>query len=204
MISDRTLWEYLQNDIGWEFYTGRFKVKWLAEKLLLRDHHNNNFLLGQVKKESALYNGRPRFIYGHFYMPHPPFFCDSTGRLRTSEELKNLQKKDYASQYLQYVQYTNTKIKELIQTIKQNTHGTAVIVFMGDHGFRQTTNPGNLFNYFQNQNAVYFPGHDYAALPDSICTVNEFRIIFNTMFDAHLPLLNDSTIFLTNTYKFSQ
>jgi hypothetical protein len=67
---------------------------------------------------------------------------------------------------------------------------------MGDHGFRNTTDSSNLFNYFQNQNAIFFPDKDYASLPDNICTVNEFRIVLDKLFHAGFPLLKDTTIFL--------
>ncbi|HVM89824.1 MAG TPA: sulfatase-like hydrolase/transferase [Puia sp.] len=203
LISDRTLWKYLRNDIGWELYTGKFKIKSLAEKLLLRDYNNNIFLMEQVKKESNLHSNTPRFIYGHFYLPHPPFFCDSSGRLKTITELKKMSAESYTENYLQYVKYTNKKAQELIQTIKRNSQDSAVIIFMSDHGFRQIADSNDLSNYFQNQNAIYFPDHDYSSLPDSICTVNEFRLLFNKLFKLKLPMLKDSSFFLINTYKFA-
>ena len=73
-----------------------------------------------------------------------------------------------------------------------------MIIFLGDHGFRHTTDPADLSNYFQNQNALYFPDREYHLLHDSISTVNEFRITFNKLFDAGFPLLKDSSIFLTD------
>ena len=86
---------------------------------------------------------------------------------------------------------------DLISTIKKNTGGNAVIIFMSDHGFRYIPNGKDLPGYaFNNQNAVYFPDGDYHLFYDSISAVNQFRVIFNKMFRQNLPLLKDSSIFL--------
>ena len=100
--------------------------------------------------------------------------------------------------YLDYIPYTNQKIKELIDTIQQNTNHSAVIILMGDHGFRVTPDGSSTGHYFQNLNAVYFPEKNYRELNDSISGVNQFRIIFNTLFRQSLPVLKDSTVFLTD------
>ncbi len=69
---------------------------------------------------------------------------------------------------------------------------------MGDHGFRKAANDKDKTHYFENQNAVYFPVNDYHLVYDSVSTVNQFRIIFNTLFRQNFPILKDSTIFLTD------
>ena len=51
-------------------------------------------------------------------------------------------------------------------------------------------------HYYKNLNAVYFPDKDYQLMTDSIGGVNQFRVIFNTLFKQNMPLLKDSTIFL--------
>src|SRR5260221_7686024 len=98
---------------------------------------------------------------------------------------------DSVSAYLNYVYYTNTIIKDLINTIQKNTKGESVIIMMGDHGFRppvQTTFPEK---YFKNQNAVFFPDRNYHLLYDSINGVNQFRAILNTLFRQKIQLLEN-------------
>lgn len=196
LITDRTFWHYFQKDVGWLIYTGRFKIKWLVEQTMFRHSNNNKTFVDLVKKESAIQNDKPKFVYAHFYMPHPPFFYDKNGNKRDIKTVFELNDEKFYQAYLDYIPYTNEKAKDLINTIQQNTNNSAVIIFLGDHGFRHTTDPNNLFNYFQNQNAVYFPDKDYHTLYDSISTVNEFRAVFNKLFDAKFPMLKDSTIFL--------
>jgi len=165
---------------------------------MFKHSNNNNKLVDLVKKESALQIGKPRFVYGHFYMPHPPFFYDKNGNKKDVKKVYKENDEKFYQAYLDYLVYTNQKAKDLINTIQQNTNNSAVIIFMGDHGFRHTTDTSDLTNYFQNQNAIYFPDRDYSSLGDSISTVNEFRIVFNKLFNAGFPLLKDSTIFLAD------
>jgi hypothetical protein len=51
-------------------------------------------------------------------------------------------------------------------------------------------------NFFQNQNAVYFPDRDYHLFYDSITNVNMFRMTFDKLFKQNIPLLKDTSIFL--------
>ncbi|HLK27451.1 MAG TPA: sulfatase-like hydrolase/transferase [Puia sp.] len=198
LITDRTFWRYFQKDIGWLLFEGRFKIKWLVEQTMFKHSNNNNTLVGMMKNESALQSNKPRFIYGHFYMPHPPFFYDKIGNKRDVKTVYEQNDEKFYQAYLDYIPYTNQKAKEIINTIQQNTNNSAVIIFLGDHGFRHTTDTADLSNYFQNQNAVYFPDKEYHSFYDSVSTVNEFRLVFNKLFNAGFPILKDSSIFLTD------
>ena len=196
LITERTLLANLQKDIGWILYTGKLKLPWVLKKNLYLTFENNNKFMDLVKKESGKKSKRPRFVYAHFYLPHPPFFFDRRMNPKNEATVYHEYAGKPVQAYLDYLPYTNRKVEELIGTIQQNTHDSAVIVFMGDHGFRYAdqTIPGS-FN-FRNQNAVYFPGKDYRLLYDSISGVNQFRVIFNQIFHQQLPLLKDSVIFL--------
>jgi hypothetical protein len=97
--------------------------------------------------------------------------------------------------YLEYLQYSNTQIRSLIDTIQANTAGKAVIILMGDHGFRQRMSE-NMPRNFQAMNAVYLPEKNYHLLYDSISGVNQFRVLFNIIFQQSFPLLKDSSVFL--------
>jgi hypothetical protein len=89
-------------------------------------------------------------------------------------------------------------VRELVDTIQKNTNRSAVIILMGDHGYRANTNDGDRSHYFKNLNAVYFPDKNYHLFTDSITGVNQFRVILNSLFKQNLPLLKDSTFFLTD------
>ncbi len=197
LITDRTLFAYLRRDIGWMFYTGKWEIKWLTENTFFNQVINNDKIIASVERESEIRSNHPRFIYGHVYMPHPPFFFDKNGNRKDKATIyKESVINKLTQPYLDYIPYTNDRVKELINAIRKNTNDSAVIIFMGDHGFRYDTKEKYPINFFQNQNAVFFPDKDYHLFYDSITNVNMFRVVFNKMFKQNIPLLNDTSIYL--------
>jgi len=186
LITASTMFPRMQKDLGW-IWTGN---------ALFKTRQNNEKLLNAVKEESSRSSVQPRFVYAHIYLPHAPFYYNQNGQLRNEEDLIRKSREFSLQGYLEYLPYTNSKVKDLIQTILTNTGGKAVIVFMGDHGFNNDVVPIDSAYTFQNQNAVYFPGKDYHLLYDSITGVNQFRALFNQLFKQHFPLLSDSVIIL--------
>ncbi len=198
LITDATLFNRLQRDLGWMLLSGKFEVKWLSAGIVYTNLHNNEKFLDLLAKSSSERSSVPRFFYGHLLMPHPPYYFDKKGNSKQGDVVYKEWQELNTEAYLEYVTYTNTKIKELISAIKKNTKGQAVIIFMGDHGFRKATDDNDKTHYFENQDAVYFPSGDYQSFYDSASTVNQFRIIFNTLFLRNFTILKDSTIFLTD------
>jgi len=132
-------------------------------------------------------------------MPHPPYYYDSLGN-RTSENL--LTHKNYFSKsaYISYLKYTNEKLLELVDYIQSNNRRPAIIILMGDHGFRQSSDFTYLNKYqWMNLNAIFLPDKNYSAFYKGISNVNQFRVILNTEFEQILPLLKDSIILIPNT-----
>ena len=197
LITRRTLLNYVSRDIGW----------WLQKKLkdsaiLRKDnittlYRSNMASLDSTMKESAKPSPRPRFVYMHVLMPHFYYMFDSLQHRRTlSDIMGRPDPQSDPERYLEYLPYVNARIREVITTIKKNTRGKAVILFMSDHGYRYDA--ANILRpyFFNNQNAVYLPDKDYSLFYDSITNVNEFRVLFNKLFRLNLPLLRDSVIFL--------
>lgn len=198
LITDRTLWGRVKRDILWNIFYGKFEIKWLSENTEYSYQKNNDRLLDLVKKESRIKSNKPRFIYAHYNMPHPPYYFDKSGKLNPKNKLAHNYDGD-KELYLGYVWYTNTKIQELVNNILYNSGGDAVIIVMGDHGFRNDkAMPHHVF--LQNQNAIYLPDKNYTLVYDSITGVNQFRVLINTLFKANVPLLKDSTSFLTDAH----
>lgn len=158
---------------------------------------NRNFQQSLMK--TAARQQKPRFIYSHFVMPHAPFYYDRDGKINDLTDPSFYARDDTSHQfifhYLDYVVYTNRKIKEMINAI-QTQNPQAVILLLGDHGFRPANAPAE--RVFENLNAVYYPNGDYSLLYDSMTLANQFRVFFNQFFHEELPLLKDSTVFLTN------
>ena len=196
LITEQTFTRRFMKDVGWHFYTGPFEIKWLTKNKLQEELNNNNKLLDLVKKETEKKSSRSRFIYAHFEMPHPPFYYDKYNRLRPAQALVEEVDGTKTDSYLGYLPYTNSKIKELLDTIQKNTRHNAVIILMGDHGYRVKVAGASGDHFFQNLNAVYFPDKKYESISDSITGVNQFRTLFNHLFKQSFPLLKDSFIFL--------
>ena len=99
-------------------------------------------------------------------------------------------------EYIEYLQYCNQKFLELIDHIFKTSRRPPIIIFMGDHGFRHFIKDVDHQYYFMNLNSIYLPDKNYRQFYDSMSMVNEFRVLLNTQFNQHLPLLKDTTVFL--------
>jgi hypothetical protein len=196
LITHRTLIDYMMRDLSifdWVAAHLTPSRQYMASRINMI-HRMNDTFLARTSGESGRQSQTPRFVYMHVFMPHDPFLYDSLLRLRSPEEVDTIER--HESGYLSYLPYTNFTIRQLITSIKKNTRGQAVILFMSDHGFRDDKYHTDYSNYFKNQNAVYFPDKAYSGFYDSISNVNQFRVVFNKLFRLNLPLLKDSTIFL--------
>jgi len=198
LITNRTLLNYINRDLQFWMDKHLNDSTILAGNRISEFDRQNAAVLAETKEESSKKADHPRFIYAHLFLPHPPFLYDSLLRRRPHEEVAIHNSEDQPAYYLSYLPYTNACAKDLISTIKRNTNGKAVIIFMSDHGFRYSPSGGIPSWAYNNQNAVYFPDGDYRLLYDSISGVNQFRVVFNKLFRQNLPLLKDSTLFLRN------
>ncbi|HSB93840.1 MAG TPA: sulfatase-like hydrolase/transferase [Flavitalea sp.] len=98
-------------------------------------------------KESKAGSNRPKFVYAHFMMPHYPHLFDSSGNFR---DLINYKAFDHeTAYYLNSVRYTNRRLNQLVSAIQQNSNGKAVIIAMGDHGYRSDSTIQK-HDYFSN------------------------------------------------------
>ena len=194
LITERTLFARMNKDIGWLLFL-TFPFNQLSGDSFLRHLKNDNLFLDLTKNASLEKHAKPRFIYTHLNMPHPPYYFDSNLKRKDNKTVVDEYKSNPTDAYLNYLNYTNSRLKDLVNSIQLNNPG-AVIVIMGDHGFRKEIPNSDHSHFFQNLNALYFPDRNYHGLYDSISSVNEFRYIFNKLFDQSFPLLKDSTIFL--------
>jgi Sulfatase len=193
LITDQTFYSRFSRDVGWNFY--QFTINPFSEKEIDLSLNNDNKLIARLEAASSVPSVHPRFFYGHFNIPHPPYYFDKQGNRRKVRAAYQPTDEDNLQDYLDYLNYTNQKAEEIIDAILSNTRGQAVIIFMGDHGLRYHDQLGyNPLSFVENQNAVYFPGRDYHLFYDSISAVNQFRVVLNTLFGQSLPLLKDSIV----------
>ncbi len=126
-------------------------------------------------------------------MPHSPFSYDSTGaEMNINAFDKTLDSNLLNKAYLQHLVYTNKVVGSLVDDLLKKTNNQAVIILMSDHGYRSLVLNGKTIVPDNNFNAVYIPGSDYRYYYDMISNVNQFRALFNSLFDVKVPLLADS------------
>jgi hypothetical protein len=128
-------------------------------------------------------------------MPHYPYLFDKNGN-RTAPEMVLEGSQQKQKEYVEYLQYSNKRFLSLIDFILKKSVKPPVIIFMGDHGFRHFTTTVSPEYYFMNVNAVYLPSKNYNQFYNGASGVNQFRILFNSIFNQHLPMLKDSTVFV--------
>ncbi len=201
LITKQTLFSRAMHDIGWNLGKLKPYLPWLNDNAIYTNLNNNNKLLEMVVEESKRSLNQPRFIYTHLEMPHWPFYFDKNSQLRKKSDLLTginiVDKKSYT----EYLTYTNGKIKDLVNIVQKNTDGKACIILMSDHGYRVNPGDNSDSHDFKNLNAIYFPSKDYHHVKDSSSAVNQFRVVFNTLFNQSFPILKDSAIFLKDQVK---
>ncbi len=197
LITDRTLFARMNKDIGWLLMTW-YPFKLFKRNYILKHRDNNRKFQDLVEQSTKENKNRPRFFYAHFYMPHPPYYYDRYGNPTDNSTIYREYKTDPLLSYLDYLLYTNERIKEMVTTIHTNKPN-AIIILLSDHGYRKRLDKKpEQPHFFQNLNAVYFPNKDYSGLYDSITNVNLFRVILNKKFNQHFKLEKDSSIFLVD------
>ena len=171
----------LGRDIGYHFPAKIVRL-FDYDRYNLNKKRLSDEILKEVITSVKLKTTGPKFVYGHFLGPHPPYFYDSTGKLFGSP----LPSDKVA--YLHEIAFSNSIIKQITDSIMAYSNRPTVIIFQGDHGisFDESANPGE---NFPNFSAIYFSNKDYSLLTDSTHNVNTFRIVFNTFFGQKMELL---------------
>ena len=144
----------------------------------------------------------PTFTFAHFLLPHPPYVFNEDGTFATSPD------RPIAEAYLEQLKATNGMIQSLVHdlligpndedpiVIVQSDEGPYPVDLEGSaaHVELPTQPSAVLERKLRILNAYYFPGAgaDRALYP-TITPVNSFRVLFDSYFDAKLPLLPDRT-----------
>ncbi len=142
---------------------------------------------------------RPHFVFAHFLLPHVPTTFDAEGNYISRFQSSRL---DPVQKYVGQVMFTNTQIKNLVETIMNTSKIQPIIIIQGDHGWRGFPNPlvkGGIQLTPEEEealrlrifNAYYLPDGGSELLYDSISPVNSFRVVLNRYFNQNLELLED-------------
>jgi hypothetical protein len=192
-----TLFIYrIQRDILWNFPQNKITD---AIRKLFSNKNDNNInkrlkdiytTIKETKSVAVSPADNPKFVYAHLMITHNPHLFDSSGQVLQNTNMDSI---EFFNSYPNQVKYANKTITELVEFIKMNNKRKAVIIIMGDHGFRRL--PARMIDYnFPNFCAIYFPDRNYSMLYDTISPVNIFKVVFNTCFHQNFPLSKDISI----------
>lgn len=196
LLTANTLFGRLTTDLGWQIKSPLLKnllgtgVTWQT----FRDYNERTLKI--INEEATFKSDKPKFVYTHLFMPHAPFLYNASGIPNNEKKfsIQNQHTPDQIPMYLQYVQYTNKKIQEIVRNIKYHTNNKAIIVIMGDHGYRVTDHRLPADHLFANFQAVFFPDRQYQLFYSTATPVNVMRLVTNKALHTNYPLLKDSCI----------
>jgi hypothetical protein len=120
----------------------------------------------------------PKFVYLHSAGLHGDYVLGPNGEYQPTD--------DDIPGYENSLIYMDKRMLQIIPRLINNSRIPPIIILQGDHGAPPVTN-SRLSNY----QALYMPGKGKEVIYPSLTPVNTFRLIFNTYFNAHYPLLKD-------------
>jgi len=184
---EKDLWFHLVTDL---------RLPGLKKAVTYNDKKNNELFTELTKETAQIQKEQPKFVYTHLMMPHNPYYYDKEGK-ETSYENLDEEKNSSTHLYLNYLLYANKVLLGLIDSIKRHSTRPCIIILMSDHGFKSFPNYKHAEYHFTNFNSILLPDSNYAPFYNGISNVNEFRVLLNSRFNQKLPLLKDSTSFIT-------
>lgn len=183
LISSQTLGARLYRDLYANFVSAHFPNSSANRRLQQRAYDLNELVARRTLEAAADSSGAPRFVYTHFEMPHAPYYYRADGSANPVSVLNgSLGRKDL---YLGYLQYVNRYIYHLVQEIDARSKRPHVVLLLSDHGHRYVP---NYYYHHSSLAAVRIPGSDYRAYSDTVAHVNQFPLLFHTLFGDPLQL----------------
>tara|TARA_R110002110_G_scaffold415719_1_gene654197 strand:+ start:31657 stop:33189 length:1533 start_codon:yes stop_codon:yes gene_type:complete len=154
--------------------------------------------LNQIKSIPKL-SKTPKFTFVHLVMPHPPYLFDKDGNTVALQQTTKTEKELYVEQ----IQFLNTKISGIVQSIIAQSESIPIIILQADHGSEVylesykggTPSIEQANERFSIFNAYYGPDELKEKLYPTITPVNSFRVVLNFLNMTSLPLLPDKNYF---------
>ena len=194
LITSQTFVSRFNKEIRFNLVS-KWKSKSNLKILTYANRNNNENIYNLTWKLAEQKTTTPKFVYAHLMMPHYPYYFDKNGKEQPFETLLEVNQVNKEA-YIEYLQYANKKLIELVSHILQSSSKPPIIVLMGDHGFRHFKKPVAYKYYFLNLTSVYLPSNNYTGFRDSLTGVNLFRTLLNTELGQRLPYLKDSSSYL--------
>jgi hypothetical protein len=198
------------NDLAQDFTLKFLNITALAPLRLSQYSHRESVL--KKFRELAQVVGRPgpKFVFLHMLVPHSPFIFGANGEILSVDDLE---KRPVEQKYVDQIRHLNHRIEGLIAAIRSHAKIPPLIIIQSDEGATTAELPVNRMARFSKKrrpfiktliaygilNAYFFPGIDQSVFFDSLSPVNTFRLLFNSYFGTHYPLLPDISFYEQDT-----
>lgn len=151
----------------------------LHETEFYEHYHQVKFILNELQRLPEM--DGPKFVFAHILVPHPPYIFTPNGEYGWAD--------DRISGYNSNIQFINSQIVLIVDTIIKKSKTPPVIIIMGDHGpFGNQVTPAMRLSILS---AYYVNDEAKKDLYESITPVNSFRVVFNNYFGTNYPILDD-------------
>lgn len=214
------------------YYQFALQLGWFP--LRVNDHTRRSDVRTQLDILTAISSDPQqggRFIFAHILVPHDPFIFNVDGSSSAYSGVDGLGK-PVKEKYIGQVEFINSQLTKIIQSIQKNSNGSAVVLLNADEGpypqnlndtfmtpqsadttsLELTTTEEDMTSWtkdwlemkFGIQQAVHIPKATAEDL-SNLSSVNMFRIVLNRYAGYELPYLPDCKFGFTkgSRYEFN-
>jgi hypothetical protein len=193
------------------------KVLVSSNQVLVKDRVDRNAALWQFQELDRIrQEPGPKYVFAHILLPHDPYVFDASGAYPSGPERKQASGPQYARQ----LAFANDRMRELVTALQDVPAAQQpIIIIEADEGpypdrFAADTahfdwagaTPQELHIKYGILLAMYLPIPGGPGVWPTMTPVNTFRLLFDRLFDARLPLLPDhsyTSASYTRPYAFS-
>ena len=149
---------------------------------------------------------KPRYVFAHLYVPHPPFLFGKNGENITPDhrEISGLQSWENPEGYKNQLIFATNEATKVVESILEND-SSAIIIIQGDTGTltgRNHESEETFNDVYQAHSILYAIKISDNVTPEIINPVNTYRIIFNHLFDSNYDYLETSNFELNRNGEF--
>jgi hypothetical protein len=172
------------------------------------DRHREEILFMYENLYTEVDPERPRIVFAHFLVPHPPFVFGANGEPVAMDDTfsfklraREIGRDKVIAGFRDQVHFATTRLIPELDKILSLSKRPVIILIQGDHGSGLNFDWDSLENTDLNErmpifNAYYFYDRNYSRLSPDISPVNSFRVILDQYFGLNLPLLENHSYFL--------
>ncbi|MGH7571261.1 MAG: hypothetical protein ACREMK_05400 [Gemmatimonadota bacterium] len=148
---------------------------------------------------------QPVFVLAHFLVPHRPMKFDASGNcIDGPQPTTSEQWGPYRRAFVEQVKFMNSELLDVFDAQRAKNPYDFVFIIQADEGpfplayhllgeklDWEAADDNEVMMKFGIINALYFPDRTYDGLHPRSSPVNNFRHVFNHVFGARFPLLED-------------